>query len=63
MVLEFFFGEYLYNITHDDIIKSQEFTYEKLNLKVFDNSEDSPGKNNEDSIASDIFITEFFSCN
>ena len=60
MVLEFFFGEYLYNITHDDIIKSQEFTYEKLNLKVFDNSEDSPGKNNEDSISSDIFITEFF---
>ena len=48
LVIEFIWGEDLYNITHDDIEKAQKFMYDTTNLKVFDNSEDTLNSNTSD---------------
>ena len=48
LVIEFIWGEDLYNITHDDIEKAQKFMYDTTNLKVFDNSEDILNNNSTD---------------
>lgn len=48
LVIEFIWGEDLYNITHDDIEKAQKFMYDTTNLKVFDNSEDILNSNTSD---------------
>ena len=40
IVVEFIWGEDLYDLSHDDILEAQKFMYEETNLKVFDNSED-----------------------
>ena len=46
IVVEFLWGEDLYNKTHDDIEKAQKFMYDTTNLKAFDNSEDITKNNN-----------------
>lgn len=46
IVVEFLWGEDLYNKTHDDIEKAQKFMYDTTNLKAFDNSEDIKKNNN-----------------
>ena len=56
VVLELTLGDRLYNATHDDIVKAQEFSSKNLNLEVFDNSKDKPDYT---SPISDIFISEF----
>ena len=56
VVLELTLGDRLYNATHDDIVKAQEFSSKNLKLEVFDNSKDKPDYT---SPISDIFISEF----
>ena len=41
IVVEFLWGEDLYNLSHNDIQTTQEFMYNTTNLKVFDKSENS----------------------
>ena len=40
LVVEFFWGEILYDETHDHIESAQRFMYDITNLKVFDNTEE-----------------------
>ena len=41
IVIEFLFGEKLYDLTHKSIIEVQKSMYDVTHLKVFDNTEDS----------------------
>ena len=39
IIIEYFLGEILYNKSHDDILDTQKFMYEKFNLKSYDSYE------------------------
>ena len=45
IVVEFIWGETLYNKTHNDIENAQKFMYKTTNLKIFDNFEEKLVKN------------------
>ena len=45
IVVEFIWGETLYNKTHNDIENAQKFMYKITNLKIFDNFEEKLVKN------------------